>query len=558
MKKGQRARTVFNPTVAVTLLVLVGLTAPSLSAAPQAQVGGKPVGQGGQGAQQKLFEKLPNTLGRDLLPWEETYRVHKSVVTFVGERRVKVGAFGGPTMNVIGEEGEFLIIRMAPPEDPSSPYHKAWLYHSVREIQLQMQADLLATRYFIADRPPVSLPFIGRLQPQSWSEGLPTAGEWQLSGDVADFNGDGVLDLVLPPPRGGKPNPTIYINLGGGKWGAWGEQQYPKDLPFDYGSVRAADFNGDGNLDLALACHFKGFYVIYGDGHGKFLRWEQLPTAVGGVTSKTLTVADFNGDGRLDIASVAEIDLSLALSQRFSKGLGIVILNTREGWRAVEGGFPERFMGDDVAAADLDRDGFSDLIFGSLSQGQDRIFFLNRDQGRRWEAFGLDQVPYNSFVSSVAVGPLRRGAKDQVAVLCFEQVNPLVAEDPTVGCALYRFWEGGKFLHKPKVELLFSEKESFRRLQAATFGDVNGDGLSDLIVGDSNGQVSVLLQLRGERFFENRPAVTVGGKVVSLRAVDLNGDGKDEVVVMGVPTVPGLGGGVWVFSFAPLEAGQRG
>lgn len=502
------------------------------------------------------IEKLPWKEDRPPLPWEETFRVHRSVVTPVGLGRVKIGPFGGPTMNVIAEEGEYLVVRMAPPEDPASPYHKAWLYHSLQEARLLAQEQLLAQRYFVADKPPVIPPFTDRLRFELWSKGLPQGGEWQLSGDVADFNGDGRLDLVLPPPRGGKATPTIYLNLGNGEWRAWGEQRYPSNLPFDYGSVRVADFNRDGFLDLALACHFKGFFVLYGDGRGSFEKWQQLQTLVGGVTSKILEVADFDHDGRPDIASVAEIDLNMTSFQRYAKGLVEVFLNRESGWVPVDGRFPERLFGDSLALGDLDRDGFADLVVGSSSQGMDRLFYLNRERGVRWDAFALDQVPYNSFVNSVAVGPLAQGSKTEtVAVLCFEQVNPLVQEDPTLGCAIYSFWEHGKFLYEPSVKLLFSEKRGYSRYQGVAMGDVDGDRRTDIVVGDTTGTVRVFLQgARGE-FYENQSRISVDGKVMSLRLADLDGDGRCEVIVMATPRTPGVGGGVWVFRLVNAPRG---
>lgn len=494
------------------------------------------------------IEKLPVEGGRKLYPWEETYRVHKSLVTPVGEKRVKVGPFGGPTMNVIGEEGDYLLIRMAPPEDPSSPYHKAWSFRVGLEASAVAQAEVVKQRYFVADKPLVTPPFTQRLSFRLWSGGLPQGGEWQVSGDVADFNGDGLLDLVLPPPRGGKPTPTIYLNRGDGNWLAWGEQRYPTDVPFDYGSVRVADFDRDGNLDLALACHFKGFFVLYGDGKGSFLRWQQLPTLVSGVTSKVLEVADLNNDGRPDLGSLAEIDLNMTALQRIVKGLVPIWLNFPEGWVVVDGQFPEKLMGDRLAFGDLDGDEQPDLILGSLVQGQDHLMYLNRRSGRQWDIFGLDQVPYNAFVNAVTIGSLdRKGKGRNVALVCFEQVNPLVQEDPTQGCALYRFGDGKEFNYKPEPELLFTEKVPFRRYQAVSIGDVDGDGRQDLAVGNSEGVIRIFLQLSKGKFFENTPPLRVHGKVMSLKCADLDNDKRDELIVMAVPTTPGVGGGVWVF-----------
>ena len=62
----------------------------------------------------------------------------------------------------------------------------------------------------------------------------------------------------------------------------------------------AADFNGDGKLDLAMANQNDGTVsILLGNGDGTF----QPPANVGGfITPTWIAVGDFNGDGKLDLA----------------------------------------------------------------------------------------------------------------------------------------------------------------------------------------------------------------------------------------------------------------
>src|SRR5207237_347579 len=70
------------------------------------------------------------------------------------------------------------------------------------------------------------------------SDGLPTSGSWRNSLAVADMNGDGFVDLVTPPQRGGSNGlPTIFLGDGKGHWTPW-QTQWPYRI--DYGSVAAA------------------------------------------------------------------------------------------------------------------------------------------------------------------------------------------------------------------------------------------------------------------------------------------------------------------------------
>jgi len=81
-----------------------------------------------------------------------------------------------------------------------------------------------------------------------------------------------------------------------------------------YGGA-AADFNGDGILDLALVgnCQTSYISVLVGNGDGTFQPAAKF--AVGSLPVQ-LTVADFNGDGKPDIATAnyGSKDVSILLN----------------------------------------------------------------------------------------------------------------------------------------------------------------------------------------------------------------------------------------------------
>ncbi|MBI4603912.1 MAG: VCBS repeat-containing protein [Planctomycetes bacterium] len=69
-----------------------------------------------------------------------------------------------------------------------------------------------------------------------------------------------------------------------------------------------------------------------------------------------------------------------------------------------------------------------------------------------------------------------------------------------------------------------------------TAGDVDGDGRRDLIAGNGAGGIAVLLQDPADRTGWRRSSMTVGLSVFMVRAVDLDGDGHDEVLVADTAT----------------------
>jgi len=122
-----------------------------------------------------------------------------------------------------------------------------------------------------------------------------------LNGIVAaDFNGDGKLDLAVTDSG----NNTVIVLLGNGD-GTFGA---PTTVPVgsNPGPIVAADFNNDGKLDLAVANMGDGTVtLLLGNGDGTFTPAAGSPYHVGGEPYQ-MVVGDFNGDGKLDLA-VADI-----------------------------------------------------------------------------------------------------------------------------------------------------------------------------------------------------------------------------------------------------------
>lgn len=152
-----------------------------------------------------------------------------------------------------------------------------------------------------------------RLFLEPFGKGLPERGQWRNGFKIADMNGDGHPDIVHGPARKSMGGPVIFLGDGKGSWKRWSGVRFPP-LAYDYGDVAVADFNGDGRPDMAMAVHLRGLIVLVSDGSGGFKDWGkgldfQVPGQggdAGGFSSRTLEAADWNGDGRPDLLSIGE------------------------------------------------------------------------------------------------------------------------------------------------------------------------------------------------------------------------------------------------------------
>jgi hypothetical protein len=174
------------------------------------------------------------------------------------------------------------------------------------------------------------------------------AGNGPGSVAVADFNGDGIPDLVVGD--GGSiffADDTVSILLGKGDGTFQAPQKYHVgSLPIS--SVAVADFNGDGTPDIAVASQYNSNLVsiLLGNGDGTFRPAENCTASLG---YKTLAVGDFNRDGKVDLAIGS------------SSGLVSILLGNGDGTFQPAQDYAS---GGGGVAADFNGDGYADLAAG--------------------------------------------------------------------------------------------------------------------------------------------------------------------------------------------------
>jgi len=144
------------------------------------------------------------------------------------------------------------------------------------------------------------------------ANGSPISFGQSVSAIVAgDFNGDGKLDLAVTDYSAN----AVYVLMGNGD-GTF-QQPIPIAVGNEPDAIVVGDFNNDGKLDLAIANYGDNTVtLLLGNGDGTFTQASGSPYTVG-KGPYALAAADFNSDGRLDlaVANLRDGTVSILLQQ---------------------------------------------------------------------------------------------------------------------------------------------------------------------------------------------------------------------------------------------------
>lgn len=435
-------------------------------------------------------------------------------------------------MQVLDEDDEFLYLRNLPIEDPESSAHNAWLAREQMEAMAIMQKERSDANFVLTvSEIYVPPPFTDRLRFSERSDGLPREGRWQMGMAVADLDGDGRADLVLPPPRLGDGRPSVWLQTQSG-WKLWQEARWPS-ISMDYGDVGVADFDRDGRLDIVLTSHFKRAWVLYGNGKGDFSRFVELPRANMTATSRALALADFDRDGRTDVALLAELDIDLGTSQGLGNGLLQVMLNKADGWINVDvSGTTPNLYGDKVAVGDFNADGAVDILVSSHKNVFPYWMYLNGGDGRTFRPVSSAEFPYLAYGLAVAAGNLDAKPGDEAVVGFAQSPRKDGQQHPMNAVAIFRVAQQGEEVVVSR-ELLHAEHADFDRFTVARLFDLDGDGRLDLLLGRQNGGADIYLQGGdGTLYKERAPELDFGDVYINDFALVPLAGGMKGLAVM--------------------------
>lgn len=359
---------------------------------------------------------------------------------------------------------------------------------------------------------------------------------------VGDFNGDGKADIIVSDAE------FSYVFLKG-----YGDGTFLSALNY-YGStnsygfdIASGDFNGDGKPDFVISgcCNSAlGITVFLSRADGSLMPGVNYGS---GGHLRSVAVADFNGDGKLDIVAV---DQSLIVAEVFlGVGDGTFTLN------------PTTFTTDVgteatpyyVVTGDFNHDGKVDL---AVANGLD-IGVLPGDGAGNFSA--PTSYPLSQFADNLTAADVNGDGY-------LDLVVPLDSK-PSNGVAILLGKSDNSGTFNPETDVAAGFNHNF----AAAVGDLNGDGKADLVFSVEDGSASqgVAVALgNGDGTFQSPSLIPTSVQDANLdqpypayiKIFDLNADGKPDLIVTNseygtVATLFGVGDGT--FS-APHEYASGG
>jgi hypothetical protein len=331
-----------------------------------------------------------------------------------------------------------------------------------------------------------------------------TADDFPQDIAAGDLNGDGYPDLVVPNYN--SDDVSVLISNHDGTFKPAVNYSGSLSTIFTPTQVALGDFNGDGKLDVAISSYVIPLTVALGNGDGTF---QPLKSYYPGTTDGNLLLTgDFNGDGIPDLV------------QDGRNGILQVFIGNGDGTfqNGLDSSDGSTAQLNHAALGDFTGNGRTDVVTSDLNGAV--YVWLNKGDGT-FTAKNVIPAGSSYIDHAIAVGDFNGDGKEDLAVTAGSFSNPAV-DNVTI-----MLGNGdGTF----KTGATYANTGGSNPVSIAT-GDFNGDGKTDLVIGNGSGNTG-LLSGNGDGTFQ--PAVALNGTqaATALAVGDFNRDGRTDLAAL--------------------------
>lgn len=387
------------------------------------------------------------------------------------------------------------------------------------------------TSYFSIVLPEVSVSFVPAVT-------YATGGNNPYSVAIADVNSDGKPDLIVVNEGTDNGEGSVGVLLGNGDGTFQPPVDYDSGGGFGY-SVAVADVNGDGKLDIVVGngcasgtyCSAEGSVgVLLGNGDGTFQPAHSYNSGGASLFGSSVALADLRGEGKLDIV----------VANENASNVGVLLGNGDGTFNAAVTYNSGGSGATSVAIADTNADGKPDLVVTSFCPGSgcgtaypypDGVVGIMLGNGDGTFQSVVTYDPGGAGTYDVAVADVNRDGKpDLLTANCGPETCGPGRPGGTVGVLL----GNGDGAFQPAVPYGAANGPF-----SIAVADLNGDGKQDVVVanwgtsngGSNNGAASVLLGNGDGTFQPVQTYLSGGNEAPSVAVADLIGDGRLDIVL---------------------------